>query len=97
MPQCTPVCSTKLARPTGSVNIFRSVCRMNAKVKSFQDSANEKMATERMPGRADGRHTWRSAARRLAPDVHAASSNDDGTIWKYCDMSQMLSGRLMAM
>src|SRR6185312_3912766 len=97
MPQCTPVCSTKLARPTGSVNILRSVWRMNANVKSFQESAKEKMPTDRMPGRAEGRHTWRRAARRLAPEVHAASSSDSGTIWKYCHMSQMLSGRLMAM
>jgi hypothetical protein len=57
MPQCTPVCSTKLARPTGSVNILRSVCSRNANVKSFQESAKEKMPTDRMPGRAEGRHT----------------------------------------
>src|SRR3546814_761539 len=86
-------CSTKVARPTGRVNMPMSVCRMNAKAKSFQDRAKEKIAAEIIPGRALGRQTSHRARARDAPEVQAASSSERGTTWKYCHMIQMLSGR----
>src|SRR5947209_17554430 len=94
MPQSMPVCSTKLASPMGKVYMAVSVCSTKAKVKSFHDSAKAKVATEMIPGKAEGRQISKRVRRREAPKTQAASSRDTGTIWKYCHMIQMLSGRL---
>src|SRR5690606_35297135 len=85
-------CSTKVASPTGSVYMAVSVWRMKAKAKSFHDRAKEKIAADMMPGSALGRQTSHKARKREAPEVHAASSSERGTTWKYCHRIQMLSG-----
>ena len=65
------------------------------KAKSFQDRAKAKIAAERIPGNALGNATSMRPRSRDAPETHAASSSDSGTIWKYCHMIRILSGKLI--
>jgi hypothetical protein len=69
-----------------------SVTSTKANSKSLQESAKLRTAMVTIPGEASGTATSRNVRNRLAPETHADSSYDRGTVWKNCHMSQRPNG-----